>query len=65
MNKMNEELLKTLSNSIVSVLDTNNVEILYNKAEIKPTCLSFRQPIKRNLHYFWMINLIHLKISLK
>ena len=41
MNKMNEELLKTLSNSIVSVLDTNNVEILYNKAEIKPYLFKF------------------------
>lgn len=31
-----EELLKQLSNSIVRVLNTENIEILYNKAEIKP-----------------------------
>lgn len=31
-----EEFLKQLSNSIVRVLNAENIEILYNKAEIKP-----------------------------
>lgn len=42
-----EELLKQLSNSIVRVLDAENIEILYNKAEIKPHLFKYSSTHKQ------------------
>ena len=42
-----EKLLKELSDSIVRVLDAENIEILYNKAEIKPHLFKYSSTHKQ------------------